>query len=75
MTRLQSLLATLALLCASDAVASLPKQWALGSPLQVAICVIPISEPLPGPDTVLIHKAGLPLTPAAELLAKLFRVN
>ena len=60
-------------LCASDALASLPKQWALGSPLQAAICVIPIVEPLPGPDIVLIHKAGLPLTPAAELLANLFR--
>ena len=75
LTRLQSLLATLALLCASDAVASLPKQWSLGSPLHAAICVIPIKEPLSGPDIVLIHKAGLPLTPAAELLANLFRVN
>ena len=73
LTRAESLLATLALLCASDALASLPKQWALGSPLQAAICVIPIVEPLPGPDIVLIHKAGLPLTPAAELLANLFR--
>ena len=52
----------------SDLLAMLPRQWE-GFPLtRDALEVIRIRELLPAPDIVLIQRAGVPLTPAAEFL-------
>jgi LysR family transcriptional regulator, regulator of abg operon len=73
LTRVDSLLGTLILLTESDAVAALPRQWIDATTLAGLICALPLRETIPAPDIVLIQKAGLPLTPAAELFAQLLR--
>ncbi len=38
-----------------------------------ALQIIEIEESLPAPDIVVIRRAGLPLTPAADYLCDMFR--
>lgn len=46
----------------------LPQQWE-GPPLtRDALQVIRVKESLPAPETVLIQRSGVPLTPGAEFL-------
>ena len=69
----ESMLALLALLCSSDALAFLPQQWADTPMFKSLLAPIPVREPLTGPDIVQLSRAGLPLTPAAEALSVLLR--
>ena len=68
-TVVESMLALLALLCSSDALAFLPHQWADAALFKDLLAPIAVREPLTGPDIVQVSRAGMPLTPAAEALA------
>jgi len=72
-TVVESMLALLALLCNTDALAFLPQQWADTPLFKTLLQPIPVREPLAGPDIVQLSRAGLPLTPAAEALSVLLR--
>ena len=72
-TVVESMLALLALLCSTDALAFLPQQWADTPMFKALLAPIPVREPLTGPDIVQLSRAGLPLTPAAEALSLLLR--
>jgi LysR family transcriptional regulator, regulator of abg operon len=64
----RSALSLMVALANSDLLAMLPSQWE-GFPLtHDALHVIRVRETLPAPDIVLIQRAGVPLTPAAEFL-------
>ncbi|MBN9408724.1 MAG: LysR family transcriptional regulator [Burkholderiales bacterium] len=52
----------------SDLLALLPAQWGEFNLVQGALQVIPIRERLPAPPIVLIRRAEMPLTPAAEFM-------
>ena len=67
----ESMLALVALLCSSDALAFLPHQWADAPLFKTLLEPITVREPLTGPDIVQVSRAGLPLTPAAEALSVL----
>ena len=69
----ESMLALLALLCSTDALAFLPQQWADTPLFKTLLEPITVREPLTGPDIVQLSRAGLPLTPAAEALSVLLR--
>ena len=69
----ESMLALVALLCSSDALAFLPHQWADAPLFKTLLEPITVREPLTGPDIVQVSRAGLPLTPAAEALSVLLR--
>ena len=57
----------------SDLLAMVPQQW-LGSARSIGqLARIPLREDLPGPSIYIVTKSSLPLTPAAEHLADLFR--
>ena len=68
-TVVESMLALLALLCSSDALAFLPHQWADAALFKDLLAPIAVREPLTGPDIVQVSRAGMPLTPAVEALA------
>jgi DNA-binding transcriptional LysR family regulator len=70
-TVVESMLALLALLNSSDALAFLPRQWADTALLRGLVEPIAVIEPLLAPDIVQVSRAKLPLTPAAEQLAVL----
>lgn len=67
----ESMLALLALLCSTDALAFLPRQWADTPFLRTVVEPIKVREPLMAPDIVQVSRAKLPLTPAAERLSVL----
>lgn len=69
LTRADSLMGIVVLLLESDALSLLPRQWIAWSPLAALLQALPLAEVLPAPDIVLVARAGLPLTPAAEALA------
>ena len=73
LTRVDSMLGMLSLLTATDAVALLPRQCADSPMFKPLIHPVPVREALAAPDIVLITRAGLPLTPAAERIASLLR--
>ncbi|HSV80558.1 MAG TPA: LysR substrate-binding domain-containing protein [Ramlibacter sp.] len=52
----------------SDLLAMLPRQWEDFPLTRDALQVIRLKEVLPAPEIVLIQRAGVPLTPAAEFL-------
>lgn len=70
--RCESLIALLAFLADSDALAFLPLQWVDSAVTSRVLSRIRISEEIPGPATCLIRRRGLPLTPAAEAMAEAF---
>lgn len=72
-TRCESLIALLALLAGSDAMAFLPHQWSSAPLTRALLTEIKIAESIPGPSTCLVRRIGLPLTPAADALATVFR--
>ncbi|PHR92593.1 MAG: hypothetical protein COA69_07085 [Robiginitomaculum sp.] len=69
----ESLIALIALLAGTDALAFLPRQWATSELARSILAEIPITEKIPGPSTCLMRPNGLPLTPAAEALADAIR--
>jgi len=66
-----SALSVMVALAQTDLVAALPMQWGQFEPMAGRLVSIPIREVLPAPDIVLISRADLPLTPAAEHLVDL----
>ena len=72
-TRCESLIALLALLAGSDALALLPQQWASSPVTSGLLREIKIGGRLPGPSTCLARRSDIPLTPAADALATIFR--
>ncbi|HVV92191.1 MAG TPA: LysR substrate-binding domain-containing protein [Hyphomicrobiales bacterium] len=71
--RSQSALTMLVSLANSDFLAMVPRQWAEFPLTADALVKIEINEPLPAPPIVIIRRAGLPLTPAAEYFCDLVR--
>ena len=57
----------------SDLLAMVPIQWVDFGITADALCPIPVMEDLSAPTIVMVRRAGLPLTPAAEFLADLIR--
>jgi LysR family transcriptional regulator of abg operon len=69
----QSALTLIVCLANSDLLAMLPVQWTRFPIIDGSLIQIAVDEPLPAPPIVLIRRAGLPLTPAAEALVDLMR--
>jgi DNA-binding transcriptional LysR family regulator len=68
-----SALGFIAALTSSDLLMLLPVQW-LDYPLtRDALMSIDVIEPLPAPPICVVHRAGLPLTPAGEYFCDLVR--
>jgi DNA-binding transcriptional LysR family regulator len=66
-----SALSLLVALAQTDMLAMLPRQWDDFPLIADTLQVIPVQERIPAPDIVLIKRADLPLTPAAEHLVDL----
>jgi len=63
--------ALLALLGGTDMLAFLPHQWVEQGVLRGLFAVIPVREPLPAAEIVVVQRTGLPLTPAADCMLRL----
>jgi len=72
MTQAESMVGVAALLCSTNALAMLPKQWFHSELFAGVIEPIALKDVIDGPDIVQISRAGVPLTPAATYLATLF---
>lgn len=72
-TRAESMMALLVLLSTTDALAFLPVQWASSALFQGRVKPIAVREPLTAPDIVLVRRARLPLTPAAQRFSDLLQ--
>lgn len=72
-TRCESMIALLSLLACSDALTFVPYQWTSAPVTRALLAEIKLTETIPGPSTCLIRRSGLPLTPAADALATIFR--
>jgi LysR family transcriptional regulator of abg operon len=57
----------------TDLLAMLPRQYLRDPSARHLLARIDVAERLVAPDIYLVHRAGLPLTPAAEFLSDLFR--
>lgn len=71
--RTQSALTLMISLAHTDLLAMVPVQWSKFEPTARSLARIAVKEPLPAPPIVIIRRAGLPLTPAAEHFADLIR--
>ncbi len=71
--RAESMLSALITLMSSDALVVTLRQYDEFELTRRALQVIAIEESLPAPDIVIIRRAGLPLTPAADYLCDMFR--
>lgn len=69
----QSALTLIVTLAYTDLLAMVPIQWMAFEPTVGILEAIPVREALPAPTIVLIHRAGLPLTPAATCLVDMLR--
>ena len=70
------LMSTLAITLAaahSDLLILVPEQWLNFAPVAEKLTVFPIQEPLPAAPICIVTRARLPLTPAAQFFADLFR--
>jgi LysR family transcriptional regulator, regulator of abg operon len=59
----------------SDLLTMVPVQWTEFVAVSKSLAPIPVREVFPAPSIVTVRRAGLPLTPAAELLLDLLRRN
>lgn len=66
-------LSLITLLAHSDLLAIVPRQWLEHSPTRGALAKVDLREKLAAPPIVVIRRAALPLTPAAEYLADQLR--
>lgn len=71
--RAHSALSMMVALASTDIVAMLPVQWGEFAPLKDALRTLPLKEKLAAPPIVLVRRADLPMTPAAELFCDLMR--
>ncbi len=69
----QSALTFLTALANSDLLMMLPIQWLQSPLLRGVLQEIHVSEALPAPPICIVHRTGLPLTPAAEYYCTLVR--
>jgi len=69
----QSALTLMVALAYSDVLAMVPVQWTKFDLTAQALVPIPVKETLPAAPIVLVRRAGLPLTPAAEFFVDLMR--
>jgi LysR family transcriptional regulator of abg operon len=69
----QSALTLIITLAHTDLLAMVPVQWMDFAPMAGILQTIQVREILPAPSIVLIHRAGLPLTPAATYLLDMLR--
>jgi LysR family transcriptional regulator of abg operon len=69
----QSALSLIMTLLYSDMLAMLPVQFTQFSLAAESMTAIPVREALPAPPMVLVRRAGLSLTPAAEFFVELLR--
>ena len=69
--RSQSALTLMISLAYSDLLAMVPAQWTDFPLTAGALAPIRIREPLPAPPIVVVRRAGMPLTPAAQYLVDL----
>ena len=69
----QSALTLMVALANSDLLAMVPVQWIEFAPMWGLLEAIKIREALPAPTIVLIHRIGLPLTPAATYFVDMLR--
>jgi DNA-binding transcriptional LysR family regulator len=69
----QSALTLIVCLAYSDLLAMVPVQWTSFALTAQALVPITVKESLPAPAIVLVRRAGLPLTPAAEHFVDLVR--
>ncbi len=69
----ESMLSLLMTLASSDALAITLRQFSEFAAIHDTLQVVPIEEVLPAPTIVLINRAALPLTPAAEYFCDMFR--
>jgi LysR family transcriptional regulator, regulator of abg operon len=69
----QSALSLIMMLLYSDMLAMLPVQFMQFALAKGAMTSIPVKENLPAPPMVMVRRAGLSLTPAAEYLVELMR--
>ncbi len=69
----QSALTLIVTLAHTDFLAMVPVQWLDFPPIAGVLQAIPVKEVLPAPSIVFVHRAGLPLTPAATCLADMLR--
>lgn len=68
-----STLTFLVALVSSDLLMMLPVQWVQSALLRDQVQAIPVLEALPAPPVCLVHRIGLPLTPAAEYFCDMMR--
>jgi LysR family transcriptional regulator of abg operon len=73
--RSQSALTLTVLLANTDLLAMVPVQWLSMTLSSGGLAPIRVKETLPAPPIVVIRRAGLPLTPAAQYLLDLLRRN
>jgi LysR family transcriptional regulator, regulator of abg operon len=71
----QSALTLMVALANSDLLTMVPVQWTEFAAVSKSLAPIPVEEVFPAPSIVTVRRAGLPLTPAAELLLDLLRRN
>ena len=69
----QTSISTIATLVGSDLLATLPQQWLPILAASGLVAPLDLAETLPAAPICLVKRASLPLTPAAEHLADLFR--
>jgi DNA-binding transcriptional LysR family regulator len=69
----QSALTLIICLANSDLLTMVPKQWTRFPIIEGTLVPIAVREKLPAPPIVVVCRAGLPLTPAAEALLDLMR--
>lgn len=75
MLQAHSAMSVLVALASTDLLAMLPEQWDEFPVTKGALQVIRVRERLPAPDIVVVRRADLPLTPAAEYLSDMLRRN
>jgi LysR family transcriptional regulator of abg operon len=68
-----SVLGQMQLLLNTDMLAVLPRQWLDTAPTKGLLVRIAVKESIPAPPVVLMRRASLPLTPAAEYFCDLAR--
>jgi DNA-binding transcriptional LysR family regulator len=73
MLQAHSAMSVMVALASTDLLAMLPQQWQEFPLTKGTLQVIRVQERLAAPDIVLVRRAGLPLTPAAEYMADMLR--
>jgi len=68
-----SILGQMQILLHTDMLAVLPRQWLDAAPMKGLLIRIAIKEAITAPSIVLVRRASLPLTPAAEFFCDLTR--